>query len=122
MFHCVIIFLFTLVIYILLMTTVVVDQHGTTSSLAGDTGNKTSTNTFLWNVLVDYGSFSFSVVGIHAFAAFRMAKFCKKLANSLDQTESYLSKYMTEIEHRNQMSKYRKLSLVGIFYISIAVK
>ena len=122
MVHCVIIFLFTLVIYIILMTTVVLEELGTTSSLAGDTGNKTSTNTFLCNVLVDYGSFSFSVVGIHAFAAFRMTKSCKKLANSLDQTENYLSKYMTEMEHENQISKYRKLSLVGIFYICIAVK
>jgi len=87
-----------------------------------DAGDKPGSNTFVWNVIVvDYGSMAISTVGIHIFAAFRMAGFFKKLRSSLDKTEKYLSNMISELEQQHRFSKYRKLSFAGIAYILTAV-
>ncbi len=115
--HSFLSFLFTLVVYIILLITV----YGNSQKEA-DARNNPGSNTLVWNVImIDYMSMAISTVGIHAFATFRMTKFFGKLRNSLDQTEKYLSKKITELEQKQHFSKYRKLSFAGIAYILSAV-
>lgn len=119
--HSFLAFHYTLIIYMFLFITVFKDQQKVAANFSTDAGNKTSTNTFVLNILVDYGSLTIRAIGIHAVVAFRMNKFLRKLFNSLDQTESFLSKLRTEQENRQYCAKYRTLSLTGIAYIFTAV-
>ncbi len=119
--HSFLAFLCTLVIYIILLIIVYGNSQKVAASYSSDAGDKPGSNTFVWNVVVDYGSMAISTIGIHIFAAFRMIGFFRKLRSSLDQTEKYLSKTMSDLEQQHHFSKYRKLSFVCIAYILTAV-
>lgn len=105
-----------------LITTIYGDQENVAAGYASDAGDKPGTNTFIWNILVDYGSMTIRVVGIHAFAAFRMNKYFRKLRNSLDKTENFLSRKRTQEENKINFIKHRKLNFIGIVYIIVAVR
>ncbi len=119
--HSFLAFLCTLITYIFLIITIYGDQENVAASLASDAGDKAVTNTFIWNILVDYGSMTIRVVGIHAFAAFRMNKNYRKLRSSLDKTENFLSRKRTREENNHYYRKHRKLTFFGIAYILTAV-
>ena len=120
--HSFLAFHYTLISYMFLFITVFKEQQKVAASFSTDNGNKTSTNTFMLNVLVDYGSFTTKAIGIHAIIAFRMNKLFGKLINSLDQTENFLLKKRTRQENQQFYAQYRTLSSTGIVYILSAVK
>ena len=122
MFHSLLAFLCTLLIYTILLIIVYGNSQKVAASYSSDAGDQPGSKTFVLNIVVDYGSMAMSTVGIHVFAAFRMTKSFKKLRSSLDQTEKYLSTKMNELEKQHHFSKYRKLSFAGTAYILFAVR